>query len=58
MKLSHKQKTKLARKLISKTESSIRGFGIFQSSAWQRREQAIKKRVLKKRTYAESLETL
>ena len=46
MKKTHKEKVKMARKMCTKKEA-IAKVPIFQTSAWDKRKQAIKKRVTK-----------
>ena len=45
--MTHKEKVKLARRLKTREELKTKGKGIFMSSAWESRKQAIKERVRK-----------
>ncbi len=57
-KLNHKQKVKMARKMMSRREMSIKGMGIFHTWAWNRHAENIKKRFVKEKSFSESLATL
>ena len=47
MKLRHKDKVKLARKMQSKVEATTKGSRLFDSKAWTRRREMIQVRVMK-----------
>lgn len=48
MKMTHKQKVKLARKMQTKEEAREKGKGIFLSLFWQSKKEAMKKRLAEK----------